>query len=58
MSDKIEEYCQKKSIPLIGKIPFDESVVKAMVERKTVIELPGGKAGEEIKNIWVRLEIT
>ena len=56
MSEKIEEYCEKKKIPLIGKIPFDKFVVKAMVKRKTVVELSEGRAREEILNIWDRLK--
>jgi len=57
MSEKIEKYCQKRKIPVVGKILFDEFVVKAMVERKTVVELSEGKAREEIFNIWDRLKI-
>ena len=49
---KIEDYCGKNDIPLIGKIPFDESVVKAVVEGKTIIEYVDGKAKEEIVKIW------
>jgi len=37
MTNKIEEYCTDKNIELIGKIPFDKSVVEAMVQGKTII---------------------
>ena len=56
MTGKIEEYCRKNDIDLIGKIPFDKSVVEAMVRGKTIIEHPDGKVKEEIINIWQRLE--
>lgn len=55
---KIEEYCQKNNIQLVGKVAFDKSIVKAMVDGKTIIEYPGGsgKAKGEISEIWSRLQ--
>lgn len=52
MTSEIEKYCKKEDIPFAGKIPFDESVVKAMVREQTLIEYPGGKAKEEVRKIW------
>ncbi|MBL7084660.1 MAG: 4Fe-4S binding protein [Candidatus Omnitrophica bacterium] len=56
MTEKIEKYCQKNGIQLIGKVSFDKSVVKAVVEAKTIIEYPDGKAREEITKIWNKLQ--
>ncbi|MCK4532718.1 ATP-binding protein [bacterium] len=58
MTEKIEEYCKSRDIPLIGKISFDESMVKAMIEGKTIIEYGQGKARDEIITIWDRLKKT
>lgn len=55
MTERIEKYCQENGIEFSGKIPFDESVVKAMVQGKTVIEYNNGPASEEIRQIWDRL---
>lgn len=55
-TQKIEEYCQVNKIPLIGKIPFDKNVVKAMIEGKTVMEIEGAIAKEEITKIWDTIE--
>ena len=55
-TQKIEEYCQGNKIPLIGKIPFDKNVVKAMVEGKTVMEVDSAIAKEEIIKIWETIE--
>ncbi|MEA3305839.1 MAG: P-loop NTPase, partial [Candidatus Omnitrophota bacterium] len=52
MTEKIERYCQDNNIQLIGKVRFDESIIKAMVAGKTIIEYSGGKAKEEISEIW------
>lgn len=55
MSKRIEEYCKKNGIPLIGKISFDKTVVEAMVEGKTIIEYRDSLAKDEIRAIWERL---
>ncbi len=56
MTEKIENYCKAGNIDLIGKIPFDEAVVKAMVKGETIIEHPGEKAKREIEKIWAKLQ--
>lgn len=55
MTEKIEKYCKDNNIELIGKIGFDRSIVKAMVEGKTIVEYPEGKTKGEITRIWKRL---
>ncbi len=55
MTKKIEAYCKNHNIEVIGKVPFDKSVVKAMVDGKTIIEYQDGKVKEEIVNIWGKL---
>jgi len=56
MTKKIEKYCQEHNVELIGKISFDKSVVKAMVEGKTIIEYQDRKVKNEIINIWGKLQ--
>ncbi|NQU18634.1 P-loop NTPase [bacterium] len=56
MTEKIEKYCRDNNISLIGKIKFDKSVVKAMVEGKTVVEYPESKVKKVISEIWNRLQ--
>lgn len=56
MTKRIETYCKENNIELIGKVRFDKSFVKAMVEGKTIIEYQDGRAKEEIVNIWDRLQ--
>ncbi|MFC1808589.1 4Fe-4S binding protein, partial [Candidatus Omnitrophota bacterium] len=48
----IETFCSANSIPLIGKIAFDEVVVKAMLERKTIIEYSQSGIAKSIRRIW------
>lgn len=55
MTDKIREYCGEHCIDLIGEVPFDRSVVEAMVEGRTIMEYPGGKAKEAAARIWDKI---
>lgn len=38
MTDKIEAYCTEKGVVVTGKIPFDPSVVEAMVHCQSIVE--------------------
>jgi len=51
----IEEYCAALKIPVIGKIPFDETVIKAVNCCKSIASYPESPAGQAIKAIWVKL---
>ncbi|MGB2660930.1 MAG: ATP-binding protein [Candidatus Omnitrophota bacterium] len=52
MTEKIADYCNKNDIPLVGKIPFDKSVVEAMVSGKTITEYKDSRAKKEVIKIW------
>lgn len=50
---KIEKVCAKKSIEVIGKIPYVPEVNKAVRGGKTVIEYDcESEIAQEVKNIW------
>lgn len=52
-TQKIEGFCRENGVDVIGKIPFDPEVTRAMVEGKTVIEYaPTSACAKEIRNIW------
>lgn len=52
----IENWCQKNSIPLVGKIPYDEEVVKSMVKLIPVTEYSNHRVSKAIKKIWEKLK--
>ena len=56
MTEKIEVYCKNNNVELIGKIPFDKSVVEALIEEKTIIEFEESKVKGNIIAIWERLQ--
>ena len=52
----IEDWCQKNSIPLMGKIPFDEDVTHSMVNLIPLPEYSNNAASKEIKTIWLNIK--
>ena len=56
ITKQIEKYAQDNQIQLLGKIHFDDSVVKSMVEAKTIIESASSRARQEIISIWQNIE--
>jgi len=49
---QIEYYCKEIEARPGWKIPYDSKVVKALVQRKTVIEFPCQELGKIIQRIW------
>jgi len=56
ISTKIEKFCRVKGIPLVGKIPFDETVSRAIAAGVPPVEFAGGAATAAIKGLWGQLE--
>lgn len=55
-STKIEAYCQKNSIEVVGSIPYDVCVTKAMVHGKSIIEHDCGPVTAEVRLIWEKVQ--
>ena len=51
-TQQIEKYCQHEDLTMVGKIPFDIAVVKAMVKKKTVMEYPCPTVHHAIEDMW------
>lgn len=56
MAEKIVEFCRERGVPVIGKIAFDKTVVRALVEGKPVVEYAQCVAAKEIASIWDKLK--
>jgi MinD superfamily P-loop ATPase len=54
-SAQIESWCEKNSIPLLGKIPFDEEVTESMVQGIPLTEYTNNSVSKEIRNMWRKL---
>lgn len=56
ITSEIEEFCKNNKYPVIGKIPFDPAIVKALQEFKTPIEAGNHSITNEITGLWARLK--
>ena len=52
-SAEIESYCQDKGIPVVGTIPFDTDIPRAMAQGQTIIAYqPDGSASRALRAMW------
>jgi len=56
MSDRIADFCAGHRIDLVGRIPYDTSVTRAMVAGQSIVEFSDGGVSEAIWQIWRRVE--
>ena len=50
---QIEAFCEARSIPVVGRVPFDESVTAAMVSGFPVTQYrPDSPASQAVERIW------
>jgi MinD superfamily P-loop ATPase len=54
-TNKILQYCEKNNIKVVGKIPYDPIITKAMIHEKSVIEFSDEYLSTEIKNMWTKI---
>lgn len=53
LTQDIENYAEKKGITCLGRIPFDPTFTKAMIQGLTIFEYnTESKVGQAIKQIW------
>jgi MinD superfamily P-loop ATPase len=54
-TSEIKSFCGKHQIPLLGCIPYDTLVTKAMIEEKAIPEYDKGAVTSSIKQAWESL---
>ncbi len=54
---KIEEFCEKQSLPFVGRIPFDSRAVKAINNGQTIVDIDcvSGLAAKEVYQKAIKL---
>jgi len=52
MTQEIEQYLKDLNIDHISNLPYDESFTAAMVQGKTIMELPENKLQKQIISSW------
>jgi len=55
LSRRIEDWCHKKSVPVVGKIPFDEHFTRSLVQGIPLTESVENSVSKEIKKMWQRI---
>jgi MinD superfamily P-loop ATPase len=57
LSTEISTYLKDENIPLISKIPFDKTIVEAMVHGQTIVEYaPESESSKLLKDVWEELK--
>lgn len=56
ITKKIEEWSKSGNIEVLGKVIFSETVVRSVVEGKTIIEYSKNKVAGTLSDIWKKLE--
>lgn len=51
-AQEIEELCKGVKIPMIGKIPFDKTVITAVNQCQTIACYPDSPAGKAVESLW------
>lgn len=56
MTNTIENNLRDKGIPVLGRLPYDEAVIYALLESKTITEYqPGGVIANELNKMWEKI---
>ncbi len=55
VTSQIEDWCWANSVPVVGKIPFEEAVVHSLVEGVPITEFSANSVSDEIQRMWPRL---
>jgi len=53
----IEQYCKDNNVLVIGKLPYDNIVTKAMIEEKSIVEYSDSEISQRITDIWTKIEV-
>lgn len=51
----IEKYCKTNNIPMVGKLPYDNVMTKAMIQEQSVIEFSDGELSHDIREMWSKI---
>jgi MinD superfamily P-loop ATPase len=54
-SEAIERWCRARSIPVVGKIPFDPAVMESVIRGIPHVEYASNSSTDEIRKMWFSL---
>lgn len=53
---EIEKYCKEEGVPVVGKIPYDDTIVKSINELKSIIYYENSIANKAIREMWEKVK--
>lgn len=56
-TEKITKYCEQNNIDVVGKLPYETIITKAMIYGKNIIEFSDGKLSNEIRKMWDKIKV-
>ena len=56
ITEEIQAFCERNKFPLIGKLPFEPAIVKALQMLQTPVEAGIEVIVTEIKHMWNKLK--
>ncbi|WP_058484907.1 ATP-binding protein [Defluviitalea phaphyphila] len=56
MSENIEKFCEENHVHLVGKIPYDDTVIKSINELKPIIYYENSMANKAIRSMWENIK--
>lgn len=56
ISEKIQSFIDKKQLSFVGKIPYDDIVMKSINELKSIIYYENSAAGKALKDMWSNIK--
>lgn len=51
----LREFCKGHGVPVVGEIPFDETVTHAIAAGKPLVEFSDGSAASAVRDAWERI---
>ena len=59
LSEIIEDYLKVNKVPLLTKLPFDKAMVKAMINKQTIVEYqPESEISLALKKLWIKIQLS
>lgn len=57
VSQDIENFCRDGNMELVGKIPYDDTVIKSINELQSITNYPHSAANKAIRQMWDKIKV-
>jgi MinD superfamily P-loop ATPase len=55
MAARLEDHCRETGVEIVGRIPYDNDVTRAQIQKMSVVEFSDGPVSQEIRKMWERV---